>query len=85
MRWKSDEIEDFIARADGTPTYNLAVVTDDKNMKISHVIRGEDHITNTIKQTLIYRALNWNFTNFCAYTFNTESIRTKIVQKGRKK
>ena len=65
LSWKSDEIEDFvIARADGTPTYNLAVVADDKNMKISHVIRGEDHITNTIKQTLIYRALNWRLPIF---------------------
>ncbi len=65
LSWKSDEIEDFvIARTDGTPTYNLAVVTDDKNMKISHVIRGEDHITNTIKQTLIYRAMNWRLPIF---------------------
>ena len=56
----SKNIEDFtIARSDGSPTYNLAVVVDDHNMKISHVIRGEDHLTNTVKQLLVYYALNW--------------------------
>lgn len=46
-----------IARADGQPLYNLAVVVDDLDMEISHVIRGEDHIGNTPKQILLYRAL----------------------------
>ena len=51
-------IADFvIQRADGTPTYNLAVVSDDAHMRISHVIRGDDHISNTPKQILIYEAL----------------------------
>jgi len=59
------EIEDFIiARSDGTATYNLAVVVDDHEMKISHVIRGNDHITNTFKQIHIYRALNWSIPEF---------------------
>ena len=59
------EIEDFIiARSDGTATYNLAVVVDDHEMKISHVIRGNDHITNTFKQIHIYRALNWTQPEF---------------------
>ncbi len=59
------EIEDFIiARSDGTATYNLAVVVDDHEMKISHVIRGNDHITNTFKQIHIYRALEWNIPEF---------------------
>jgi glutamyl-tRNA synthetase len=51
-------IEDFIIlRSDGTPIYNLAVVSDDIHMRITHVIRGDDHISNTPKQILLYRAL----------------------------
>lgn len=51
-------IGDFvIMKSNGTPTYNFAVVIDDMLMKISHVIRGEDHISNTFKQVLIYEAL----------------------------
>jgi glutamyl-tRNA synthetase len=51
-------IEDFIVlRTDGTPIYNLAVVSDDVDMRITHVIRGDDHIPNTPKQILLYRAL----------------------------
>jgi glutamyl-tRNA synthetase len=51
-------IEDFVvARSDGTPTYNLAAAVDDLEMGISHVIRGEDHISNTPKQMMVMRAL----------------------------
>ncbi len=54
----NEEIEDFIiARADGSPTYNFTVVVDDAEMGISDVIRGDDHVNNTPKQILIYRAL----------------------------
>ena len=52
------QIEDFIVvRSDGTPTYNLAAAVDDVDMAISHVIRGEDHISNTPKQMMVMRAL----------------------------
>lgn len=52
------EIEDFvILRTDGTPTYNMAVVSDDAHMRISHVIRGDDHLSNSPKQILLYRGL----------------------------
>ena len=44
--------------------YNLVVVVDDHSMAITHVIRGEDHISNTIKQILIYKALNWEIPEF---------------------
>ncbi len=55
----SKDIEDFvIQRANGKPTYNLACVIDDHEMKITHVIRGADHIANTPKQILLYEALN---------------------------
>lgn len=57
----NNEIEDLIiARSDGSATYNLAVVVDDHDMKVDHVIRGNDHVTNTFKQVLIYRALGWD-------------------------
>jgi glutamyl-tRNA synthetase len=54
----NDSIDDFIIlRSDGTPIYNLAVVSDDIEHRITHVIRGDDHISNTPRQILIYRAL----------------------------
>lgn len=58
LKFNSDLIGDFvIMKSNGTPTYNFAVVIDDMLMKISHIIRGEDHISNTPKQILIYEAL----------------------------
>lgn len=58
IRYPNAELDDFIIlRADGSPIYNLAVVIDDINMNISHVIRGDDHINNTPKQIHIYNAL----------------------------
>jgi glutamyl-tRNA synthetase len=48
-----------ILRSDGTPTYNLSVVVDDHDMGITHVIRGDDHLTNAARQTQIYKALRW--------------------------
>lgn len=53
-----------LIKSDGYPTYNYAVVIDDHLMKITHVIRGEDHISNTPKQVLIYKALGWNMPKF---------------------
>ncbi len=58
LRFRNPEIDDLvILRTDGTPTYNLAVVSDDAEMRISHVIRGDDHISNTPKQILLHEAL----------------------------
>jgi glutamyl-tRNA synthetase len=58
IEWDGANIEDFvIARSDGLPTYNLSVVSDDIEMKITHVIRGDDHISNTPKQVLLYQAV----------------------------
>jgi len=60
MRFANDDVDDLvILRSDGTPVYNLAVVVDDHEMRISHVIRGDDHISNTPKQALLYRALGY--------------------------
>jgi len=58
LRFDNKEIEDFvILRSDGTPTYQLAVVSDDIEMGITHILRGDDHVSNTPKQILLYRAL----------------------------
>ncbi len=58
MRFANAEIDDFvILRGDGTPTYNLAVVSDDADAAITHVLRGDDHLSNTPKQILLYEAL----------------------------
>ena len=57
-RFRNEDIDDFIIlRSDGTPIYNLAVVSDDIEMRITHVLRGDDHLSNTPKQILLYRAL----------------------------
>lgn len=57
--FNNSELDDLIiARSDGTPTYNLTVVVDDLDMKISHVIRGDDHVNNTPRQVNIMKALN---------------------------
>lgn len=58
VRVAHNEIEDFVLlRSDGLPTYHLGVVADDLDMRITHVIRGADHLSNTPKQILLYRAL----------------------------
>lgn len=59
------ELDDMILRrSDGMPTYNMAVVVDDHDMGITHVIRGDDHVSNTPKQILIYQALGWELPVF---------------------
>jgi glutamyl-tRNA synthetase len=58
VEFANSELEDFVLlRSDGGPTYHLSVVTDDVDMRITHVIRGADHISNTPKQVLLYQAL----------------------------
>lgn len=57
---QNSQLDDMILlRADGTPTYMLAVVVDDHDMGITHVIRGDDHMTNTFRQVQIYKAMGW--------------------------
>jgi len=54
------ELDDMILRrSDGSPTYNLAVVVDDREMGVTHVLRGDDHVANTPRQILLYRAFGW--------------------------
>ncbi|RMD93552.1 MAG: glutamate--tRNA ligase [Calditrichaeota bacterium] len=60
VTWDHKQIDDFvILRSDGIPTYHLAVVVDDKEMDITHVIRGDDHLSNTPKHLLLYKAFGW--------------------------
>jgi glutamyl-tRNA synthetase len=65
IAWRNETLDDLVLlRSDGTPTYMLAVVVDDHDMGITHVIRGDDHLTNAARQTLIYRALGWDLPAF---------------------
>ena len=60
VRVNNAELDDMIIlRSDGTPTYQHAVVVDDHDMAITHVIRGDDHLTNTFRQIMIYDAMGW--------------------------
>ncbi len=60
IAFDNDQMDDFvILKGDGAPTYNFSVVVDDVDMNITHVIRGEDHISNTPKQLVLYRALDF--------------------------
>jgi glutamyl-tRNA synthetase len=65
ISFSNDELDDLIIeRSDGYPTYNFAVVVDDAQMGITHVIRGDDHVNNTPKQILIYEALGYELPLF---------------------
>jgi glutamyl-tRNA synthetase len=58
--WQNENLDDLVLlRSDGTPTYMLAVVVDDHDMAVTHIIRGDDHLTNAARQKQIYDALRW--------------------------
>lgn len=61
----NSQLDDMVLlRSDGTPTYMLAVVVDDHDMGITHIVRGDDHLTNASRQTLIYQAMGWDIPIF---------------------
>src|SRR4051812_3919897 len=65
VRVQNAQLDDMVLlRADGTPTYMLSVVVDDHDMNVTHVIRGDDHLTNTFRQIQIYRSMGWNLPEF---------------------
>jgi len=65
VKIENSTIEDFIIlRRDRTPTYNLSAAVDDKEMEISHIIRGDDHKMNTFKQMQIFQSMNWNLPKY---------------------
>jgi glutamyl-tRNA synthetase len=60
VTWSNKDLDDLVLlRSDGTPTYMLAVVVDDHDMGVTHIIRGDDHLTNGARQTQIYQACGW--------------------------
>jgi len=75
-------IGDFvIVKSDGIPTYNFAVVVDDYTMKISHVIRAEEHLSNTPRQVLIYNALGWPLPEFAHVSLILGQDRSKMSKR----
>ncbi|MGH6763139.1 MAG: glutamate--tRNA ligase [Phyllobacterium sp.] len=61
VRFPNKDLDDFIIlRSDGNPTYMHAVVVDDHDMGVTHIIRGDDHLTNAARQTIIYKAMGWD-------------------------
>ena len=63
--WQNENLDDFVLlRSDGNPTYMLAVVVDDHDMAVTHIIRGDDHLNNAARQTLIYQAMGWEVPSF---------------------
>ncbi|MGL4251926.1 MAG: glutamate--tRNA ligase [Metamycoplasmataceae bacterium] len=78
----SDEIGDWvIKKSDGFPTYNFAVVIDDMDMEITHVFRGEEHITNTPKQLAVYEAFGWETPLFGHLTIITNMEGKKLSKR----
>ncbi|MFY9640152.1 MAG: glutamate--tRNA ligase [Rhodomicrobium sp.] len=61
VTWANKDLDDMVLlRSDGTPTYMLAVVVDDHDMGVTHIIRGDDHLTNAARQTQLYHAMGWH-------------------------
>lgn len=82
VSFDSETIGDYvIIKKDGTPTYNFAVAIDDHLMKISHVLRGDDHITNTPKQLMVYDAFGWERPIFGHMTLIVNESRKKLSKR----
>jgi nondiscriminating glutamyl-tRNA synthetase len=82
VSFESDGIGDFvIVKKDGIPTYNFAVAVDDYLMKISHVLRGDDHISNTPKQLMIFEALGWEAPVYGHMTLIVNESRKKLSKR----
>lgn len=82
ISFETDGIGDFvIVKKDGTPTYNFAVAVDDHLMKMTHVLRGEDHISNTPKQIMIFHAFGWDVPLFGHMTLIVNENRKKLSKR----
>jgi glutamyl-tRNA synthetase len=80
--FQNEELDDFIiARSDGSPTYNFVVVIDDITMGINTVLRGDDHVMNTPKQILLYKALNSSLPTFGHVPMVLGSDRTRLSKR----
>jgi nondiscriminating glutamyl-tRNA synthetase len=82
VTWQRESLGDFIlVRSDGLPTYNFSVVVDDHDMEITDVIRAEEHLTNTHRQVLIYRAMDWRIPHFAHVSLILGQDRTKLSKR----
>lgn len=82
LKFESKEVEDWIMIKDnGIPTYNFAVVIDDYLMEITHVLRGEEHITNTPKQMMVYEAFGWEIPRFGHMTIIVNEQKKKLSKR----
>jgi glutamyl-tRNA synthetase len=80
--FQNSEIDDFvIQRSDGSPVYQVAVVVDDHDMNITHIIRGDDHLSNTPKQIMIYEALGWNVPQFAHLPMILDENKKKLSKR----
>jgi glutamyl-tRNA synthetase len=80
--FENNQLDDLIIlRSDGTPTYNFTVVVDDVDMKITHVIRGDDHLNNTPKQIHIYKAFGYNTPKFAHLPMILGSDKTRLSKR----
>ncbi len=80
--FQNSEIDDFvILRSDGSPVYQLAVVVDDNDMAISHIIRGDDHLSNTPKQILLYKSLGWDVPYFAHLPMILDEQKKKLSKR----
>ena len=82
VRIANEELDDMVLlRADGTPTYMLSVVVDDHDMAITHVIRGQDHLTNAFRQYHLYRAMDWAVPEFAHIPLIHAADGTKLSKR----
>lgn len=82
VTWRKESLGDFIiVRTDRLPTYNFSVVVDDHDMAITDVIRAEEHLTNTHRQVLIYRAMGWEVPRFAHVSLILGQDRTKLSKR----
>ncbi len=80
--FENGNLDDFVLiKSDGKPTYNFAVVVDDSHMKISHVIRGDDHLSNTPRQVRLYQALNYRIPKFAHLPMILGSDQTRLSKR----
>lgn len=83
MEFHSKEIGDFvILKSNAIPTYNFAVIIDDFDMQITHVVRGEEHISNTPRQCMLFEAFGWKEPTFCHLTLIVDENRKKLSKRS---
>ncbi|HRJ04776.1 MAG TPA: glutamate--tRNA ligase, partial [Ignavibacteria bacterium] len=80
--FNNSDVDDFvILRSDGSPVYMIAVVVDDHDMNITHIIRGDDHLSNTPKQILLYKAMGWEVPEFAHLPMILDEEKKKLSKR----